>query len=394
MRVLMITPYLPYPLYSGGQIRSYNLIKILSKKHQISLFSFIRSEEERRHLPKLLEYCQEIKVFKRRPAFSPSSVLLAGLSFYPLLMGLYWDPKVKKEISQELESGKYDLIHAETFYVTHLLPSDLMPVVLSEQNIEWQVYKRFADRAKFFLKPLLYYDIAKIKIWEEFFWQKAKKVVVASILDQKVIEKKIGKEVGLVPNGVDLDYFKNLTPQPHRFPTILFVGNFKWLENRDAVSFLVSEVWPEIRKEIPGAKLLIVGRDAPPRLKESILASGAELKEDVQEIKDVYQITDLLLAPIRIGGGTKFKILEAMAAGVPVVTTKEGIEGLKVKDGQEVLVGKETKDLVEKVTKVLRDEDLRNNLIKKARAKVSQNYNWQIIAQSLDYIWQEAVKNG
>lgn len=391
MRILMVTPYLPYPLLSGGQIRSYNLIKNLAKSHKITLFSFIRKEEERKFLPKLLRYCQKIKVFKRRKAFSLFNILMAGISYYPFLMCLYWDPKVKKEIKEEIESEDYDLLQAETFYVMHILPKTQLPVVLAEQNIEYQVYKRFADRANLFLKPFLYFDVAKIKLWEEFFWQKAKKVIAASTLDEKIIEDKIKTKVNLVPNGIDPDYFKNLAQKPHEFPTILFVGNFKWLQNRDTVSFLISEIWPKIKKQILKAKLLIVGRDAPQKLKEAITESGAILKEDVSEIADVYQISDLLLAPIRIGGGTKFKILEAMAAGLPVVTTKEGIEGLEVEDGKEVLVGREASQLVEKVVEILKDGDLKNNLTTKARTLVFEKYNWQTVSQKFDQVLKEAV---
>ena len=391
MKILMLTPYLPYPLLSGGQIRSYNLIKNLAQSHKITLFSFIRSEDERRYLPELLKYCKKVVVRRRRRAFSPFNILMAGISYYPFLMCLYWDPFSKKLIREEIKNEKYDLIHAETFYIMHILPKTQLPVVLAEQNIEWQVYKRFSDQANLFFKPFLYFDVTKIKIWEEFFWQKVKRIIVASTLDKQIIEKKIKKEVALVPNGVDLDYFSELHKEPHQQPRILFVGNFKWIQNRDAVNFLISEIWPRIKEKMSKVELLIVGKDAPSRLKEKIKESGAILKEDVSEIADVYRVVDLLLAPIRIGGGTKFKILEAMAAGIPVVTTKEGIEGLKVKDGREILVGETVEDLVRKTIEILKNENLRDDLLAKAKTLVSESYNWKKISQNLDRAWREAV---
>ncbi|MBI5465088.1 glycosyltransferase [Candidatus Gottesmanbacteria bacterium] len=393
MRVLFLSPLLPYPLFSGGQIRAFNLIKELSQSHQITLFSFIRSEEERRYLPQLQKFCSKIVLRKRRKAWTPFNVLLTGFSYYPFLMSLYWDPVFTKMINEELIDGKYDLIHVETFYLMHTLPSTTLPIVLSEQNIEYLVFKRFAERANLIFKLFLYFDVAKLKIWEKFFWQKAKKIVTASTLDKQIIEKKRA-QVSLVPNGVDLEYFRDLGKKPHNFPTILFVGNFKWLQNRDAGNFLITEIWPNIRKEIPGAKLLVVGRDAPQKLKEAIVESGAVLREDVAEITEVYQETDLLLAPIRIGGGTKFKILESMAAGIPVVTTKEGIEGLEVKDGQEVLVGETEEELIRGVIKILENKKLRVNLAYNARKKILAEYNWQKIGKELERVWQEAVKNG
>src|SRR3989344_9460576 len=122
MKILMITPYFPYPLVSGGQIRTYNLVKNLSNKHKITLASFIRSENERKYLDKLRPFCQKIIIFKRRKAWSPINLFLSAITPYPFLVSIYFDPFVKNKIRQELKFNKYDLIHAETFYVMPNIP--------------------------------------------------------------------------------------------------------------------------------------------------------------------------------------------------------------------------------------------------------------------------------
>ena len=122
MKILMITPYLPYPLVSGGQIRTYNLLKNLATKHQITLASFIREPQEEKYLKELEPYCQKVIIFRRRKAWSPINILLAGFTFYPFLVSIYFSPFVKRRIQQELEDEKYDLIHAETFYVMPNIP--------------------------------------------------------------------------------------------------------------------------------------------------------------------------------------------------------------------------------------------------------------------------------
>src|SRR3990172_6692882 len=168
MKVLMLTPYLPFPPSSGGQIRSYNLLKYLSKKHEITLFCYIRSREEEKFIPLLKKYCTKIRVFKRRPAWHPLNILLAGLSPYPFLVCIYLSRAFRKAVSVELKENRYELIHAETFYVMTNIPSTRIPTLLVEQTIEYLVYKHFVDNLKnIFLRALLGIDVAKLKFWEK-----------------------------------------------------------------------------------------------------------------------------------------------------------------------------------------------------------------------------------
>lgn len=145
MRILMITPYLPYPLYSGGQIRSYNIIKQLAKKHEITLFSVIRDEKENQYIGELEKYCKRVATFYRGKAFTLNHILASGFSSYPFILQVYKLPALQEAIEKELLDNSYDLIHVETFYVMHNLPKTHVPVVLFEQNIEYQVYRRIGQ---------------------------------------------------------------------------------------------------------------------------------------------------------------------------------------------------------------------------------------------------------
>src|SRR3990170_2649779 len=128
MKILMITPYLPYPLVSGGQIRTYNLLKNLAHKHQITLASFIRSPEEKKYIRELEPYCQKVIIFKRRKAWSPINILLSALTPFPFLVCIYFDIRIRRIIREELNRQKYDLIHAETFYVMPNIPKTKIPI--------------------------------------------------------------------------------------------------------------------------------------------------------------------------------------------------------------------------------------------------------------------------
>lgn len=387
----MITPYLPFPLSSGGQIRTYNLLKNLSKKHQISLFSFIRTNEEKRYIPKLKEFCINVKTFSKRPPWSVTSLSLSALSYYPLVVCMYLKKELKKEIQEAIKKEHFDLIHAETFYVMPNIPTNNIPTILVEQTIEYLVYKHFTETVKMSpLKFLMEIDVHKINYWEKKFWQKANRVVAMSEADKKAMrDQNPTLTVDLVPNGVDTDFFKLEERNNHKTQTVLFVGNFKWLQNREAVVYLVNQVWPQIIKRLPKAKLWIVGKfptsDVLRLRSDSVLISS-----DIEDIRDAYSNSDVMLAPIYGPGGTRYKILESMATGLPVVTTPIGIEGLNAIHNREALICKTKQSLASETVRVLKDKKLYSILATNGRKLVEKNFNWKIIASKLDDIYLQA----
>lgn len=388
----MITPYLPYPLVSGGQIRTYNLLKNLSSKHQITLSSFVRNKEEKKYLEKLKPYCANIIIFERRKAWSPLNVLMAAITPFPFLVSIYFDWSVRRKIKQELAKEKFDLIHAETFYVMPNIPETKVPIFLVEQVIEYLVYQRFVQSLPgyaFLLKLFLYIDVTKIKLWERFYWKKAKRLAAMSGEDRAFIKKYDNHLlVDVVANGVDIDFFTKTKKTLPKIPTILFVGNFKWLPNRDAARFLIEEIWPIVRSNIKNCKLWIVGRNPPEEITRyqtaEIVINGA-----VEDIRQAYANSSVLVAPIRNGRGTKYKILEAMVTKTPIVGTTLAVDGIEIKNGQHALVSETTQQLAADTIKVLNNQQLGAKLAEAAYKLVTKKYNWQIISEKLDKIYKE-----
>lgn len=391
MKILMLTPYLPYPLHSGGQIRSYNLIKNLSQKHQITLFSFIRSQKELIHIAELEKYCAKVKVFKRRQAWDPRNILISALTPYPFLVAIYLSKSVKNAIRQELTQN-YDLIHAETFYVMPNLPKPTnIPMLLVEQTIEYMVYQRFVEDFKFFLlKPLLYFDVLKIKLWEKYFWQKATRLAAMSQSDKQIMAASVkDRKVDVVANGVDIQYFAKSNQSSSLAQTILFVGNFKWLPNKDAAKFLVTDIWPKIHQQLPQAQLWIVGRNPTQEILNLSNQAKVTVSGQVNDIREAFKKASVLLAPIRNGRGTKYKVLEAMASQVPVVTTRLGIEGIAAVNLSSVMIAETADGLADKTIQVLTDKNLAEKLAANGKKLVYNQYNWQAISKELDQIYQQ-----
>lgn len=389
MKILMITPYLPYPLVSGGQIRTYNLLKNLSKKHQITLVSFIRSTQEKEYLPNLEKYCLGVYPVLRRPAWSFKNILLAGFTPLPFLISIYFSFGARKIITNLLNRENFNLIHAETFYVMPNIPKTSVPVLLVEQTIEYLVYDHFVKKVPAFLRPIFAWDVAKIKLWEKHFWTKAAIVVATSKIDAAVMTRLVAKlGVEIIPNGVDTEFFSQKLAKGKIAPTVLFVGNFKWLQNREAVQFLVQKIWPHVTAKIPAARLWIVGKN-PTKAVRDLANSQILVDSGVEDIRYAYQNSDVLLAPIFGPGGTRYKILEAMASYLPVVTTKTGIEGIPAKEGVEVQTGEDAKKLAKLTVEILQNKKKARKLAKNASDLVSLQFSWSEIAGKLDLLYQK-----
>ncbi len=393
MKILMIVPYLPYPLYSGGQIRTFNLIKQLSKKHQLTLVSFIRHNEEKQYIPFLQKYTTKVITIKRRSAWNLVNILLAAFSNFPFLVSIYYSPKLKRTLKQLLSKNNYDLIHAETFYVLPNIPKTPTPILLVEQTIEYLVYQRYSQNIPlFFLKPFLYYDVKKIASWEKHYWKTVSKLATVSQKDKEFIAQQVKrKDIQVVPNGVDFQSFKEVYKENlHRKKgkTVIFVGNFTWLPNREAVQILAKKIWPLILSKIPTAKLIIAGRNPT----YSIIRLNNPQKNihvlgEVNDIRQVFSQADLSLLPIKNGRGTKYKVLESIAAGVPVVGTPLAIEGLDLTDKKEVLIGKTTKELAQKAQFILNYPRIAKKISQAALNKLRKQLSWPKVANSLNNIY-------
>ncbi len=393
MKILMLTPYLPYPLVTGGQTRSYNLIKGLHKLgHQITLFCLVKKDDERKYIPELEKFCKEVQVFNRsQKPWTLNNILNTGFSFYPFLVIRNWAKGEKEVIAKKLNDEKFDLIHAETFYVMPHIPKTSVPIVLVDQTIEFLVYKHFVDNFRFsFLRPFLNLDVWKMKFWELKYWRQAKMVVAMSGDDKKIMLSQIPNlKVGIVPNGVDSNHFAQKVFDKFKSPVVLYVGNFTWLQNREAVDILVRKVWPNIKSKVPDAKLWIIGKEAKHFFPN--LANKDIRVNEVKDIREAYQGAWVLVAPIYGGGGTRYKNFEAFASGLPVVTTSIGIGGTDAVNDKQVIVRDTPDQIAKEAVRMLGDKNLRETLSKNAKEMVRQNYDWVSITESLNNVYEEVT---
>jgi glycosyltransferase involved in cell wall biosynthesis len=271
------------------------------------------------------------------------------------------------------------------------IPQANTPILLVEQTIEYLGYQSYAQKKSFPIRWLLNFDIKKIIRWERFYWRQANLLITMSDEDRQYIQEYLAlpQKVRVVSNGVDTNWFAMKKRSLPQNPTILYVGTFKWLPNVEAVQYLVEQVWPRLVELIPNARLKIVG-NAPTKAIKKFQTEDDRIKVvgRVADIRDSFCSAHLLLAPVFSGKGTRYKILEAMASGTPVVATSTAVEGLNIKHKQQALVSDDPQQMAEFAHQLIEDRKLWQQLSTNGKKFVKSTYDWKIISHKLDKIYQ------
>jgi glycosyltransferase involved in cell wall biosynthesis len=394
----MLTPYLPYPPASGGQIRSLYLLKYLSENHDITLICLYKNEKEKRYAAYLKQYCKKLYVCKRaEKPWQLGNVLKSVFSLLPFLMVRNYSKEAHQIIEKLLNEENFDVIHAETFYIMPHIPQTLVPVLLVEQTIEYQVYMHFIETLPLWLRPLFYMDIFKLRLSEINYWKKAQLVATVSDADQQTIKKLVPSiNPVVVPNGAGDEMFvEKLEKKDISKPILLFIGNFYWLQNTEAAEYLLEKIYPPLKKRIPNIRVIIAGQKAQSKITKGIDENVQILGDEplpVEEIRDLYLNSTLFIAPMFGPGGTNLKILQALASGLPTISTKIAAERLEVEHQKHVLIADTPTQFANSVESILKDKTLYDNLRKNAFQFAKDKYSYQSIAHQLEVMYRSIRK--
>lgn len=378
-RLLMLTPYLPYPPVSGGRMRTYNLLKHLSRDFTITLVSFGRPEEMSFDISPLGEFCEYHVVERPSSPGKLQAALMSVTSWRAITMRLYGTDAMRRKVADLLHQRPADVIHVESFYMLQNVPDDPgAPVLLSEPAIEYRAWGQYAGVAEpWYTRPGVALEALKMRFSEPAWWRKADAVGAMSDFDAAIIRKAApNTPVYMAPNGVDVGYFAPNPDVSRDTQTAVYMGDYKYFPNSDAVTYFAREIMPRIKARRPDFHLTLLGKDPTPEM-QALAGDDITVTGLVDDTRPYLQGSAVFVCPLRSGSGTRFKLMEALACGCPVVSTTIGAEGLNAVDGEHMLLRDDPEAFAEAVVDLL-DHPERGAAIGRAgRNWVIDNHAWE-----------------
>ncbi len=409
MRVLWISHLLPYPPIGGVRQRSYNLVRMAARGHELHVLALtqraMHADED-----SVAEAVEAIRsVGARVEAFaipSESSRLrwwtLVATSFArPLPYSVNWlRSQAMRRRMEDLVTDRdaFDVVHVDTIGLAEFarsLPG--VPMVLNHHNVESHMMRRRASKESNPAKRIYFArEARKLGRYERTACHRARMNLVVSDLDAERLASSVGPTpTATIPNGVDVDYFRSTREPGEGCGGFVFVGGMDWYPNREAVRFLTREIWPVLAEDDPHRRLTVVGRNPPPdlvRLQER--DSRVSVPGFVDDVRPIMDDALAYLCPIRDGGGTRLKVLDALAMAKPLVATGLAVEGLDLVDGIHYLRAESPRDYLHQVRRLESDPELRRRLATEARRFVEQRYSWEVIGEDLARAYARAVDDG
>jgi glycosyltransferase involved in cell wall biosynthesis len=392
MKILYISPWFPYPPINGAKIRIYNLIRQLSKHHEITLLAFpqtIPLEEARSSIPKLSQYCQSIKVLPFK-SFTPQSksTYRGFLSLKPRSIVHTQSPQIANMIEETVKSDFYDLIlvsevsapSVASFYASKIkgIPKilDALEIALYRDAYHNQTHliKRIRNGLTWF----------KYRRFTQKVLQQSDSCTVPSKQEKNNLEKLVPANypIEIIPHCLDIAHYQDSYGPIEQ--SLVFTGSFSYHANFDAVRFLLEEIYPNVQKQNPDIKMKIIGSTKQTQLNQLPLDNSIIFTGLLEDVRPEIARSWLSVVPLRVGAGTRLKIIESMALGTPVISTSKGAEGLNVDPGENILIADDPQEFSQAILKVLESPTLREKLSLAGLRLVTEQYSSEFMGRKFE----------
>jgi len=390
MRILFVALQFPIPANNGLRMRSWSLLQALADEgHNLSLVYFQESREGRTEASPLGPLCRDVTAVPLRFTSLSSSRdywrrALTVFSRHPHASGRFLSPLMRERIREMLSRHQFDLIIADTAFSMLNLPTTDVPVALNAHNLEYLILKRYLSyESNPFKLAYGWLETRKVRRWEGDACFRANYVLCCSQHDRELIRDLCPSvPTMVVPNIVDVSSYSQTEDVAE--PVLIYQGGMDWYPNRDAVEYLVFEILPILRRLVPHCRVIVAGRNPSPEFRRRFEGNvEVSFTGTVADMNLEIAKASVSVVPLRIGSGTRLKILEAAAMGMPIVSTTLGAEGLEFIDGSEILIADQPQAFAEAVAGLLNDAARRRFLGCAARRRVEQQYSTPVLRESL-----------
>jgi len=384
MRILYLSPRQCWPPVGGSKLRDFHLARALGQNAELTYVYFkgekgIPSEE--------FPFCRNLIAINKPKPYTPGKIFRGLISRTPLTLINYSSPEMAAAVTELTRNSRFDLVHLDCIqtlsYLKNLPDALRRRAVVNWHNIESEILRRYAVNTPSLAKK--FYALATARRLESL-ERDALRTTLAHVVcsdreRQLLLEWAPDALIEVVENGVDTRAFHSQANSPRS--RVLFVGLMGYHANSDAAVWFAERVWPAIHESFPHWTMTIVGSDPTPQVRALAARSGIEVTGTVPDVKPYYNQAIFSVVPLMTGGGTRLKILEALAAGVPVISTSVGTEGLAVTHGNEVLIADHEADWLPACSSLADQGELWRNLVAAGRRLVETRYDWDILGQSL-----------
>jgi sugar transferase (PEP-CTERM/EpsH1 system associated) len=403
MNILWLSHFVPYPPKGGNLQRSFNLLKEVAKENRVFLLAFnqktlLPTEEKLEEGVKQLgSFCKYIQVFDipcERSVWSWIKLLLSNLfSPWPYSIRKFHSEKMAKAIHRITRNHEIDLVHFDTIALAEFRKSVTgLKKILNHHNIESALLLSRARRERSLLKRFyLLLQGNKLKKYESKTCGEFDLNILVSEVDKERVEEYCPEiQAEVIPNGVDTNYFTISGGQVRR-NNLVFIGGMSWFPNRDAILCFLKEIWPLLKKKIADISFTLIGSHPPKEIKDWGKKENIEVLGFVEDIRPYLAQASVYVIPLRVGGGTRLKILDAFACGKAVISTSIGCEGLDVTPGINILIADSPCEFAEQVIKVCTNDNLMKSLGREGRKLVEEKYSWKMIGDNLNRIYENLI---
>ncbi len=397
MRILWVKAGKILPAHSGGDIRSYHILRHLASRHDLIFFSYYGGPpdaeyetELTRQFPGAVCLCTGKR---ERSSASRALDYLARLAKpVPYAVSRFESVRVQQKLNTWFEERRFDVAVCDFLDAAVNLPGLLaIPTVLFQHNVESEIWRRYALTEKNPARRILYrVEFEKMLNYEQSAVRNFHHIIAVSEHDRHLMSAWTdARRITVVPTGVDLQRYRPIPFSEASEPLVLFVGAMDWEPNVDAVEYFCHEIWPSIQAKVPGARFRIVGRNPVRRVKR-LGSSSVEVIGEVPSVVEHLRESAVVAVPLRVGSGTRLKIYEAMAAGKAVVSTSVGAEGLDVHHDQDIVLADDPGAFAESVTILLENVELRRRYERSAAA-LAARYDWTAIGDKFGQVLEKLV---
>ena len=399
LRILWLSHFVPYPPKGGCFQRSYNLIRRVGASHDLHLIAMRHKsgthpqEETLRARDELLKHCRTVDIIDIADRTEPLKLALRGISAMltadPLSVALYRSDDLRQRMHALMRAHRFDVVHIDTIGLAEYLPdAGGVPTVMTHHGAEsFMIRRRISREPNPFKKLFFVFEWLTLRKYERRMCRAVNLNVVMSDLDKTILEETAPGAYTVVANGVDVDVFKPV--EPADAPAIIFAGRLDQYSNREGILFFLREAWPLIREAYPSAIMHVIGMNAPKSLEE-IASRDARVKLHgfVPDVRPYFQAATVAICPVRDGGGTRIKILDALALAMPIVSTTVGCEGIDVTPESDLLVADTPAEFARQIGRVFDDRALRAKLGENGRRLAVSRYSWDVLARQLNAAYE------